>query len=381
MTFKEKLEKYRAGELTEQERNIVEEEIEKISAVNEYLDEEWQDNIGELFTDTDAEKEELKNVKTKIKRNNLLIVLTSIIAFAAIYTIGKFAVIPFLESRYWSPAENTFDLEYVEDIDLAVSAYSEMFSYNRYIGNIYYEKTGFAKYEIAIQHGNASTGDIQTFYATSDKGELDIKHEFWGITPANAFANACWPEYPLDEENKQRNYDNLSALPDFITVTAAVSFNEDMDMSEVISLHNDIREDDGHIIWIGIRNCAPYEQRYPLFGIAPFIGGYIRDEINELYPYFDVKWVKDEDMTSEILKTHTNSILSLCIDLHEKGLPDAFVTGNTELPYLEDIRGYLNENGIYSYGCYITAPAKVFIELIDSGVASQVRPEDAYIKF
>lgn len=374
MTFKDDLEKFISGNLDDNKKKYVEDEIEKVRLINEYLgEEEWENDLSE------ESETEIRNVKKKLKKNNTLIIITSIILCMAVFLLGKYVAVPLVESTYWSPEANTLGTEFFDDMDLAVAAYSEMFSHNRYIGNVYCEKTGFAKYEIAIQHGDASTGDIQTFYATSDKGELDIKHEFWGISYANAFENACWPEYPMDEKNKQRNYDNLSSLPDFITVTAAVSFREDMDMSEVIALHNDIRKDDGHITWIGIRNCDPSEQRYPLFGIAPFIGGYVREEVNEIYPYFDVKHVKDGEMTEEILRTHTDSILSLCIDLHGKGLPDAFVTGNTHLPYLEDIRGYLNENGLSSYGCYITAPAKVFIGLLDNGIASQVWPEDAYI--
>lgn len=381
MNFKDKLEKFRTGGLSEEERTSVEIEIEKVRLINEYLDEIWGEEL--LPPDTsDENQSELKKVKTKIRKNNGLIVFMSIAIFVVIYLLSEFVIIPVAESMYWNPGENTFNCQFTDDLELAINAYSEMFSHNRYIGNVYYEKTGFAKYEIAIQHGNASTGDIETFYTSSDKGKLDLKYEFWGYAPANAFENACWPVYTMSEKNKQMYYDSLCKFPDYITVTASVSFSEDMDMDEIISLQNEISRKDGHITWIGIRNCDPSEQRYPIFGIAPYIGGYIRGEVNEIYPYFDVKRVKDEDMTADILKTHANSILSLCIDLHKNGLPDAFVNAHTpEKSYLEEIREYLTENGLYSYGCYITAPADVFIDLLDSGIASQVWPDEAYIDF
>ena len=54
MTFRELLEKYRAGQASEEERALVEAELEKSEAIADYLAEQVEDELGTAETQAPA---------------------------------------------------------------------------------------------------------------------------------------------------------------------------------------------------------------------------------------------------------------------------------------------------------------------------------------
>ena len=66
MTFRELLEKYRAGQASEEERTLVEAELEKSEAIADYLAEQVEDELG--TAEAQAPAGEVRHIQKKMNR-------------------------------------------------------------------------------------------------------------------------------------------------------------------------------------------------------------------------------------------------------------------------------------------------------------------------
>lgn len=355
MDFKNAYEHYRDGTASEEERRLVEEEIEKYQLISDHLDDQWEDT-----TLAQPPQEDMKKVRKSLRKRSTATVLTCFLLAAAMI-LGAMGV----EKLFWDPEKDSYDLEYFTDLELMLMAYSELFSPAQMVSNVTAERTGFGSYLLTVQvWENFTLMDINYRTATLKRGHLNIPSGFWEILSVNDFARASYPVYPMDEEFIQETYDTLSQLPEYIQVRGAVSFPEDLTMEELLEFQATL--EDGYIWWVGIRNSPVDEQRYPLCGMKPFTGGYVIYEMNPYYPCFDIKGI---DPTAEDLETHFKSLLQFSLDHTD---PD-------EDDYYERVLSYVEENGVMTYGCYVVGSPELFLELLDSGAASQVWVQDAWI--
>ena len=107
MTFKDAMEHYRAGTASEEERQLVEQELEKSQLIAEYLDAQWE----EKPILPAAAPEEMKQVRKSLRRRNALTVLTSLLLAAALLLGTVYIGIPAAESFYWRSEEHTSELQ------------------------------------------------------------------------------------------------------------------------------------------------------------------------------------------------------------------------------------------------------------------------------
>lgn len=319
--------------------------------------------------DVDAE---LKEIHKALKRRSRRIVLTSLLLAVVLAVVFVCLIIPAAERQYWDPDENTHNLEWSDDLELTMYAYSELFSPSQTANYIISERTGFASYGLTVQlWENFGLSDTNFRTATLKRGKLEFPLGFWEPIAINTFERASYPVYSLDERFRQNTYETLSKLPDYIRVRAAVSFPTDLDMAQLMEFRDSL--EDGHVEWVGIRNAPADQQCLPLCGMKPFSGGLVRDEVNEYYPCF---WVSEEN--AENLESHFKSLLQYSLDQQEagRGIDVGFnFYGN----YYQGVLDYVEETGVCTYGCYVIGPAELFLELLDSGTVSQVWVESAWI--
>ena len=152
----------------------------------------------------------------------------------------------------------------------------------------------------------------------------------------------------------------------------AASFPEDLTMEELLNFQSTLKN--GTIGWIGIRNSEVDKQRLPLCGMTPFSGVILWENINDSYPYFNIK---GEERTAESLAQHFKSLLKYSIDreTEDKGV------GREPVSYYNEVLEYVEENGVNCYGCYLAASPATVLELLDNGVINQAWPMDAWIDF
>ena len=315
---------------------------------------------------------ELNRIRKDMRRRSTKIVLTSLLLAAVLTAAFVCLIIPAAEKLYWDPEENTHHLEWSDDLDLTMSACAELFSPSQIVNNVISERTGFATYSLSVQlWENFGLSDTNFRTATLERGKLEFPYGFWEPLSINAFERASYPVYSMEERSKQNTYETLSKLPDYIRVRAAVSFPTDLDMEQLLEFRDSL--DDGYVEWVGIRNAPPDRQCLPLCGMKPFSGGLVRDEVNEYYPSF---WVTED--SAENLETHFKSLLQYSQDQREAGR-GIDVGVNFYDSYYQGVLDYVEEAGVYTYGCYVMGPAELFLELLDSGTASQVWVESAWI--
>ncbi len=370
MDFNSAFNNYKSGTATEEERQLVESEIQKSRLINEYLDEEIlpMPELNEL--------EDMKLIRRRLRRRSAAIVTVSIVLCIAIFAGIFYGIVPAVEKSYWNPDEAQLGIPYSSDFDMTLSAYSELFCPYTIINHASVSRRGFADYDITVSYWDrVKGGELSYANLNLDKGELSLPRGFLDFVPVNAFSNSGYPNSELDEDSKVHYYEALSQLPDYLNVDASVSFSHDMSMEELIQLNDKLEESYGaYIVWVGIRSCDKDRQFLPLTGMTPFSGGLIRENANEKYPYLEIK---GEDRTAENLEQHFKSLLQFSKErlTMGKSLPEG-----PGAEFYDEALSYVEENGIYSYGAYITAPPSVLIELLDSGIASQVWPDGAWIR-
>jgi len=325
---------------------------------------DWED-LSPLPDNTD----ELKTIRKSLRKRSIFTILTCFLLAAALI-LGVFGA----ERLFLHPESNTLGIEYSNDLAMAMIAYSELFTPSQTVTGLTYEKTGFASYSLSVQmYENYALMDIVYPTATLKCNKLEFPMGFWDWESSNVFARASYPAYHLSKVHQQETRETLGKLPDYILVRGRVSFPEDLNMAQLLEFRDSLK--DGYIGWVGIRNAPEDQQCYPLCGMKPFMGGIVWDQMNELYPCFDIY---TEETTAENLETHFKSLLKLSNDQYLAGM--GIETGwNLYGNYYEGVLDYVEENGVMTYGCYVVGPPELFLELLDNGTASQVWLQDAWI--
>lgn len=373
MTFKDAMEHYRAGTATPAERQMVEDELEKSQLIADYLDEQWAE---EPLPPLDAPAGEVQQVRKKLRRHSLTLVLTSVALAAALLLGTVYGLIPALEKQYWDPGEQTLGQQFFSDLDITLDAYAELFCPELSFVQTLSRRTGFAKHELNIRYQLDHQAPSYAL-AQLDRGTLTLPMELLDQTvPVNCFERGSYPSYPASPEALAWTRQALEKLPEFISVTAAVSFPEDLSMDELLAFQAALGES-AQIGWIGIRHYPSDQQFYPLCGIKPFAGGTILETESDAYPLLSIKEI--EHPTAEQMQQHFLSLLRWSCDRTRAGRGIPIGWHDPAVSYYERVLDYVEENGMYTYGCYLTTTPQTLLRLLDEGVVSKVLIADKQI--
>ena len=119
MTFRELLEKYKEGTLTEEEKKLVEDELEKNEAINDYLAENL--DLTSSFNSTEEIQSDITTSKVRKTVNHRLlkvVALSVIIVFAILFSV-KYIVSPLISSQYYNPTKyslSKYDQNFIFDL-------------------------------------------------------------------------------------------------------------------------------------------------------------------------------------------------------------------------------------------------------------------------
>jgi hypothetical protein len=369
MNFKEAFEHYRAGTATPEETDAVELELEKNRLISEYLADEFPVD----FAVGESPADELKNVRKSIRRRSRNIVITAVAIVAALALIFYFAGMPLLKGLYYDPTTHA-ESPYSNDIDISLSAYTELHFPGYYHNSSLIENTGAGIYKMTLIRGSLTTGKSEYFPATLDKNILTMPQEFNPRTfPVNFFARATYPIYNLDDEPKTKYEKGLSELPDYLDVSAAVSLSEDLTMDQLADLKNGSKL---NFLWAGIRNAPEGIQRLPLCGMELTGTGPIYDKINASYPAFELSMLPNKKALSAAdYENHFTSLLRYVTD------HPAFLNAldASDMAYYRSVLGYITENGVKTYGVLVVGSAADILALKNTGVVSQIWPMGAEV--
>ena len=359
MTFRELLGKYKNGSATPEEREQAEKELEKFDALTEYMLE--QDFPQEEQPKTEAAEGELKKIRRNIKqRNAVLVCLAAGVACGVIAAACYFE--PAISKRLWyDPTEvynpDTEDFS-TQKINSHIAVISELTMPEMRMDGVYVREQGWGRYDLTLQQWDYSRVENSYSYGVVTRNKIELRQDFFLQSCVGGIFSRS--QYGFREEPSQdgiiRDVESaravLEKLPEYIRLEAYISLSRDWDMEELAAFCEKIerREDGTWIGWTAVRTAPEDTQLFPMAGFRVIGDGWMLNEVDERYPYYEINLHKDEPV-AEVLSGHFKSLLHYTID-HK----DFY---NKKMDYQirdEEMLEYVEKNGVNTYGfvCYGT---------------------------
>lgn len=324
---------------------------------------------------------ELKKIQKNIRKRHFLVVLTSVLLVVALAVVVFYVCIPMVESQYWDPTVSTYS-KYITDLSFTLRAYSELFVPEYTVFSADVAKTGFATYDLSLQSVDYRNSNEYSHYsAILVKDEFKVPEGLWEYCTIGTFTNDGLSQGTYSTLDS--TIELLQQLPEYVKVRANVSFPEDKDMWEIQELEGWIVENGSpirdHIDWIAIRHCEEGEDLYPLCGMKPYTSYTAHNmvgSINDRYPYFYIN-----RYTKDTLEQHFTSLLQYSADQIVNGTGIVPEHSDLEGTYYQAVLDYVEEKGIYSYGCTLTATADMLLKLQENETISKIHILDIWIGF
>ena len=359
MKFEELLQKYKDGTATPDERLVVEEELVKARLIEAYLAEEDTLPLPEV---PEAADKSIKTVQRTISRRTRRTALAVVSSVLALLALLQFVLLPLANAQVYDAPE--YDNRKLSEYELFMDTMTHLYIpfYNYY-----------------------GTGRTTTGF-----GQWTLTNAFWGLNRERRYSDftlncgfldthtdggIMWQMFPavniIDITNnyQQNGYDTgdraLERLDDSITVAAAVSFNRELTLEEVLAL----RQQYSNLTVWSATLTPQYSRPIHLTFVHNGLGW--GDEANKDYPLL---WVHNPaEMTGKMWQQHLESQLQFMID-HRRLLNQIDPLANSYQYLLEDV-----QKGVTFKGMWVIGTGEELLSLYESGVVGDIWGMDAYI--
>lgn len=389
MTFRELLKKYKDGTLSNEEKLLVERELEKSEAINDYLADEIEKSLAmdsnrnyEISDEnnTKQNKEIERSIKKTVTKRLVMIVAASVSMVFVIILIIQYIVSPLVSSQYYNPTKKTSGQSSLQDLVFDLRGITEV-SMPGYITsfNANAVDLGFGNYNLTFQSQDLFTREKKTGNTQLIKGRHTVFFE--DFYPYHYFS---FSEFGDDEEGTNRYYNTLEIkkhfsereiehvkdLPSTSYISAWARFTNDLTMEELYKVMLNYREI--NFEWIAVRTAKKQGQQLMGFLTDNNIGSSTDSVDKEKYPGFQLTdiWnlsgsTPPEVQMSKIYETHFTSLLKYLVDRHQA--VDALLPMSINYDY-ESALNFVEKNGISTYGVLLYGEAADLLELYESGV-------------
>jgi hypothetical protein len=386
MTFRELLAKYKDGTLSEEEKLLVEQELEKSEAINDYLAEEIEKSlllgtVGQVDVTNEQFNIE-KSIKRTVYKRLAVVVAISVICVFAINLMIQYIISPLVSSQYYDPTRKTAGQKYSQDFFYDIRAITEV-SKPGYVvtGMAHVEELGFGKYNIIYERKNLFTKENETVRAQLNKNMRVGYDESLYVSRGNFAFTEFWNskegssvyETTLDmlKLNTETQIAHISELPATSYISAWVRFTDDLTMEELCKLKfftfNNI-----NFKWIAVRTAKIQGQQLMGFYTGPNDSVVSSDKIDQdKYPGFElVDFMFSpidtpyEAYMAKNYETHYISLLKYLVDHQDAATA---LVGNAKQFDYKGALEYAENSGISTYGALVFGEAEELLELYDSG--------------
>lgn len=350
MTFRELLEKYKNQTATPEERKQVEAELEKYNALTEYLLEQDVDMEGEDLAD---QQEELQKIDRSMKkRGRRIIAIAVVIACVVMGALTAFQ--PAISKVIWyDPTEQDLQ-QYSYDISCHLAVLAELTMPEVQMESVMITEKGWGQYDLQVQQREWSSGEYLWEDGTVTRGKIQLKSNVYQYSVINAFSRgtAEFGNSVMTESAKAKAA--LADLPEYLKMEAYVSLGKDWTMEE---LENFAAQQDGYLGWVGVRTSPEDQQFLPLMGFDADSSGYIWENVDAAYPFYELSMHEDVPL-AEAWEKHFLALLQYSIDHGDfyARLNQSNDHGST----CQMVQEYVTENGVKTYGfLYYGTPAEM----------------------
>lgn len=323
MKFRELIEQYKAGTLSDEEKALLESEIEKHEAISDYLFDEAELSADEaLLSENDESSEDKKQAKqftsavnasirrAFVKSGLIIGTIILLIVLAVIFVLPNT-----VSKAYYDPTEVVGTSEYGTEttrLDLDLSVFTELFLPGKYRNTAIADAEGYGEYNITIPQVSSVTG---SFTAVGGK----ITRDDLLLYDPNLFSYPLDNAFVIDEEeymifsgtgaagSKNEAFAALENLNDNSYYTAYFTLDELTDYDDFYSwyLAKDIRCAE---LWCGVYTENTSASH---LGFAPELCGRTLDWDREEYPSLCILDSKSDNVQTDgkTMKTHFLSML------------------------------------------------------------------------
>ncbi|NLZ92507.1 MAG: hypothetical protein GX922_00600 [Firmicutes bacterium] len=375
MNFKQLLARYEKGSITEEEKRIVEEEIEKYEALEEFIASKFETDFMNP-TEKDIRIEESRKLTKKVNTRLRKVVLTSVTIITLCLLSIFFIISPLVDSFYYNPAKISVGKS-ISDVNFDLAALIELNQPGYALaGQANVDRFGFASYDGYFYRLNLFTQEVDEV-PIKIKRNKSLSKNFFDIDRPS-FITIEAPGFLSSDDikrQKERVMNHLQQLSPVAYVAAYLTFEDDLSMEEL----EDLVVQKNHFlnfVWAGIRTAPKGERMNNLTGIALHHHSIIfhsGDQPNtEKYPAFNfLEWLTGNEgippgssRWAVGTELHYKSLLKYMID--RKDVPEVFANNPNQREYYQKALDYVEENGVKAYGVLVYATAQDLIKLVEN---------------
>ncbi len=400
MNYKDLFHRYKEGLVNDEEKLIIEQEIERYVAVEEFLSESMDEEIYDGWNTSNSEhqEEETNKLKKSVNKRLRKVVITSVLIVIALY-IGIFYVLSAIVDRvYYDPTATTQSEEreyqapdFYYDMQAYVSLNMPGYSRNSFT---FQEPKGFGEYEVSYSLRNLFTKKEQRYFVNLSRGKLtyamdgifsrenrfDIWEGFERISyhfPNDTAENATTVGDKDAQHKNDITLQYLNELNPLSYISMSIVFDEDLTMEEFYNMSQEHPTLD--FKWVGIRTVKPgtqWSETQPMH-LVGFNPNY-NDEPSlstrpdpEKYPLFYLVDVRDypglanKNYPEKIYESYGIHFKSRLEYLRNReDYVNIFDYNYYKTDFYNDALKYIDEHGIKTYGVLVFGTAEDFLESI-----------------
>lgn len=380
MNYKDLLDRYKKGQVTEEERQLIEQELEKQEALEEYLSEAFDEKINHISGISSDEIHDTETTRLKKSVNNKLrkVILASVSIVMALLISIFLIISPLIDSLYYNPNEITVG-KVDNDISFDIYAISELNMPGLNPSTVSVEKRGFAEYNVMYSYLNVFNDESYDVNHKMKRSKITSSHWDYGLK-SNMFQSIRNPGfYKINfEDSKQKVLDHIKELNPISYVSVEILFENDLSMEELYNL--ELKYPRVEFEWAGIRTNMANINSNELIGIQLMNskrGSVLKgdEQIKNKYPaFFMIDWLVkpigwqgvDYSMEAQAYEHHYMDLLEYVSDredaikvLEQRDGKDEFYRLALE---------YAKENGVKTYGVLAYGESKDLIEIADNKI-------------
>ena len=379
MTFRELLEKYRAGQASEAERALVEAELEKSEAIADYLAEKVEDELRTV--EAQAPAGEVRHIQKKMNRRlRRTAVWAACIVLAALLGV-RFVVSPLVDAMYYRPNAHMVGLKDWEELEMSegesiqvvsreelsvseaekgsrrpcqdvavdLTALYSLLVPGETVTDAYAEPEGFGRYTLTVETEAWLTGE-----ESQRTGPLRAELGGGWVRSRSLGGGEASPAY-------------LAELPSTSYVAAWVQFPEALNTVQLHQLEEKMEYQSVCFLWAGVRVQVGKEwsgrMGFPMMdardrGISPSW---------EDYPMFSFDQMLLERAVGVAYEQRFRSLLAYVNDR-----PEAVEALGRDASLFREAADYVEANGVRVTGALVYAEAGALLRLWENGDVDKI---------
>ncbi|RGU95866.1 hypothetical protein DWW31_02510 [Clostridium sp. AF15-17LB] len=393
MNYEERFRKYVKGEIGEEEKARIEEDLNKTRVLLEYLDSSMDETLyaeeeGPAGEENNGRAEKgwaynemgrriSRAVNRKLRHYAVLTgAVVLLLVFLAIYALS-----PVMDAIYYNPSSPR---ESQPPLDLNMAVYMELVCGDKGFASVNVRPEGYGRHSLDVQ--TQINGRISHHYLELNKNHLYWTDMSWNQPdlPGNAFTYSVEDRETFAGTTAEEAAVKLRGLSESMVVRAALSFKETKDTEQLAAF---MKKYSGEYLYVPFET---YEgQRGTMsgyMGYRPDAAGYVRTDSydQQRYPYLDLAQYEEEgEIDADVLTQHVTSMLAYMKDNEAFGQIFASVVPGENVFDRQQYEGaldYVQKNGVNGYGVVVNAGRDELLQMLSDPDVDGIYLIDAQLK-